>query len=92
MFVILVCQRAGPGLHGLVEHVFSGSRFKVYVPSENVSFMMALSSIRCPNVGREGRQGDVGGDEARAYSRDNLMQRNVEVEVVRFFSLFQVGL
>ncbi|KAG5176046.1 hypothetical protein JKP88DRAFT_270898 [Tribonema minus] len=75
-------QRAGGGMRALVEHVFSGSRFKVHVPKENVAFMLALSAVRCPQVGRDGRPGEPCGDAARAFSRDALMQRNVEVEVL----------
>lgn len=35
---------------GIIEHVFTGSRFKVTIPSENVTLQLALSQVRTPIV------------------------------------------
>ena len=40
-------QRAGQ-TKAVVDYVFNGSRFKLFVPSENCYIMFALSNIRCP--------------------------------------------
>jgi staphylococcal nuclease domain-containing protein 1 len=82
-------------MRAVVEHVFSGSRFKVLVPKENVAFMLALSAVRCPQVGRDGRAGEPCGDAARTFSRHAILQRGVEVEVVsdspfNFFLIIKV--
>ncbi|CAM9480909.1 unnamed protein product, partial [Ectocarpus fasciculatus] len=71
----------------IVEHVFGGSRFKVFVPKENCAFMFAMTEVRCPQPPRAGdnrgggRPGDPFGREALAFSREKLMQRNVELRV-----------
>ncbi|CAM9546987.1 unnamed protein product, partial [Discosporangium mesarthrocarpum] len=41
-------------LKGVVEHVFSGSRFKVHVPKENCAFTLAMTEVRCPQAPRAG--------------------------------------
>ncbi len=40
-------QRSGQ-TKAIVDYVFSGSRFKLFVPSENCFIMFALANIRCP--------------------------------------------
>ncbi|CAM9976725.1 unnamed protein product, partial [Laminaria digitata] len=72
----------------IVEHVFGGSRFKVFVPKENCAFMFAMTEVRCPQPPKAGdstrggaRPGDPFGREALAFSREKLMQRNVELKV-----------
>lgn len=40
-------QRAGQ-TKAIVDYVFNGSRYKLFVPSENCYIMFALSNIRCP--------------------------------------------
>ncbi|CAN0280563.1 unnamed protein product, partial [Hapterophycus canaliculatus] len=40
----------------IVEHVFGGSRFKVYVPKENCAFMFAMTEVRCPQPPRAGER------------------------------------
>ena len=44
-------QRSG-ALKATVEYVFSGSRYKLWIPKENCSIMFALSEVRCPQVSR----------------------------------------
>lgn len=38
---------------GVVEHVFTGSRFKISIPSENVTLQLALSQVRTPQVTKQ---------------------------------------
>eukprot|EP01041_Mallomonas_annulata_P007052 gene7052-14351_t len=38
----------------IVEHVFTGSRFKVIIPSENCAIQLSLSQVRAPLPGRAG--------------------------------------
>ena len=74
-------------VRAVVEYVFSGSRFKLFIPSENCSVMMALTSLRTPNPSRggtapgdkSGRAGDPFGEEAKTFTRQHLLQRTVEV-------------
>ena len=40
-------MRAGT-IRANVEFVFNGSRFKLYVPSENCHIVFALEDLRCP--------------------------------------------
>ena len=36
----------------IIEHIFTGSRFKVTIPSENVTLQLALSQVRTPMVSK----------------------------------------
>jgi len=38
---------------GVVEHVFNGSRMKIYVPSHNCMISFALGGVRCPQPTRK---------------------------------------
>jgi staphylococcal nuclease domain-containing protein 1 len=79
-------QRAGK-LHAVVEYVLSGHRLKLYVPKEGVSIAFAPSGIKTPQRAsaasrdRPAAPGEPFGDEAFAYTRENFMQREVEVEI-----------
>lgn len=74
-------------VRAVVEYVFSGSRFKVYIPSENCSVMLALTSLRTPNPPRgsavpgdkNARAGDPFGEDAKTHARQHLHQRTIEV-------------
>ncbi|CAM9650495.1 unnamed protein product [Chrysoparadoxa australica] len=68
-------------MRAIVEHVFTGSRFKVLVPKENCSFMVALSMIKCPQPAKQDRKAEPFGDAARAFTRDTLMQRMISLVV-----------
>src|SRR5690606_24861030 len=67
--------------------VFTGSRFKILIPTEDCAIQLALTVIRCPNPGRPadgktpGRATEPFGEEARAFSREKLNQRFVEIEI-----------
>ncbi|KAL3792499.1 hypothetical protein HJC23_008421 [Cyclotella cryptica] len=79
-------QRAGM-TKAVVDYVFNGSRFKLFVPSENCYIMFALSNIRCPqpspNPGAstkgQTKAAEPFGDNSKRHSRLNVMQRTVEI-------------
>lgn len=71
-----------------IEYVFSGGRFKVFIPKMNCFLFFALSGMRCPSRARKPRDGKGAtkpaeplSGEAFTYSRHNLMQRDVVIEV-----------
>lgn len=47
-------QRGGD-LTAIVDYVFSGHRFKLTVPKQNVSLIMAVSGVKCPHAPRPGQ-------------------------------------
>ena len=77
-------QRAGL-TKAVVDYCFTGSRFKLFVPSENCYIMFALSNIRCPqpspNPNSKGaaKAAEPFGDNSKRHSRLNVMQRTVEI-------------
>lgn len=73
-------QRAGT-MKGVVEHVVAGHRLKVEVPAQKVILMMSLSGVKCPMTSRGERAGEPLGDEAAAWTRQHLLQREVELTV-----------
>ncbi|CAN8073395.1 unnamed protein product [Agarophyton chilense] len=83
-------QRNGP-YRGLVEYVSTASRFRVFLSSESMLITLALRAVRCPQPTRksfapdgsvtEEVPGEPHGDEAIDFARDNIMQREVEVEI-----------
>jgi len=79
-------QRAGR-MEGLVEFVASGSRARLYIPRETCLVTFLLSGISCPRASRPGQGGGAEvpaepyGAEALLYTKENILQREVEVEV-----------
>ena len=75
-------QRAGT-MKGLVEYVFNGCRFKIFIPKENCSCAFTLDDVRCPQPSplsdRDQRKAEPFGDEAKRFSRLKFLQRNVEL-------------
>ena len=71
----------------VVDHVFNGALFKLYIPGENCYIRFAPASIRCPqpspspSAKASGRAAEPFGDEAKCHSKANLMQRAVEIDV-----------
>ncbi|KAI3463513.1 hypothetical protein Pfo_020176 [Paulownia fortunei] len=59
----------------VVEYVLSGHRFKIDIPKATCSVAFSLSGVRCP--GRD----EPYSDEAIAFMRRKIMQRDVEIEV-----------
>ncbi|XP_058515623.1 LOW QUALITY PROTEIN: staphylococcal nuclease domain-containing protein 1-like [Ochotona princeps] len=80
-----------PRLDCIVDYVFNASRYKLRVPSQNLWISFALSGVRSPqasaraggvsNVRGGGREAEPFGDEALAYARSRLLQREVRVKV-----------
>lgn len=80
-------QRAGK-CQALVEFVASGSRLRLYIPKETCLITFLLSGIECPrgsrpDPARPGHMipGDDFGDEATRFTRETVLQHEVEVEV-----------
>ncbi|XP_047316902.1 ribonuclease TUDOR 1 [Impatiens glandulifera] len=59
----------------VVEYVLSGHRFKLLIPKETCSIALSLSGVRCPG------RGEPFSEEAIAFMRRKIMQREVEIEV-----------
>jgi len=78
-------QRAGR-MQGVVEFIASGSRLRVYIPRETCVITFLLAGITCPRAGRKMPGGveteaEPWGDEAMAYVKEMILQREVEIEV-----------
>jgi len=56
-----------------VEYVLSGHRFKLLIPKETCSIAFSFSGVRCPG------RGEPYADEALAFMRRKILQRDVEV-------------
>jgi staphylococcal nuclease domain-containing protein 1 len=78
--------RAGK-LKAIVEYVFSGSRFKVFVPTENCHIMFACENIKSPQpsapqsvINRgQARPAEPFGDASKRHARLSVQQRSVEI-------------
>lgn len=62
-------------LPAIVEYVLSGHRFKLLIPKETCSIAFSFSGVRCPG------RGEPYADEALAFMRRKILQRDVEIEV-----------
>lgn len=62
-------------LPAIVEYVLSGHRFKLLIPKETCSIAFSFSGVRCPG------RGEPYADEALAFMRRRILQRDVEIEV-----------
>ncbi|XP_058109846.1 ribonuclease TUDOR 1-like [Magnolia sinica] len=60
-------------LPAIVDYVLSGHRFKLLIPKETCSIPFSFSGVRCP--GRD----EPFSDEAIAFMRRKILQRDVEV-------------
>eukprot|EP00753_Platysulcus_tardus_P007830 PLAT15503.2.p1 GENE.PLAT15503.2~~PLAT15503.2.p1 ORF type:complete len:768 (+),score=424.10 PLAT15503.2:465-2768(+) len=69
-------------LKGVVDYVYSGSRVKLYLPSENALYNLAFVGIKAPQTpSRDGTGGQPFGVEAQQMTYRLLMQREVDVQV-----------
>lgn len=77
-------QRAGRS-EAIVEYVFSGSRLKLYMPKETCLITFLLAGIECPRGARNApggvQEGEPFSEEATMYTKELVLQREVEVEV-----------
>ncbi|KAJ3158927.1 hypothetical protein HDU86_002096 [Geranomyces michiganensis] len=74
-------QRAG-NVAGVVDYVSSGSRFRIFVPTQNCTLTLVLGGIRAPRAAmRPGEKAEPFGVEALAFAAKRAMQRDVEFSV-----------
>lgn len=59
----------------VVEYVLSGHRYKIDIPKATCSIALSLSGVRCPG------RGEPYSEEAIAFMRRKIMQRDVEVVI-----------
>jgi len=77
-------MRAGK-LRGIVEFIFNGGLFKIYIPSENCHIRFSPNYIRCPQPSpspgskQQSRPAEPFGDEAKRHARLHVLQRQVEI-------------
>ncbi|KAG6383090.1 hypothetical protein SASPL_157160 [Salvia splendens] len=62
-------------MSAVVEYVLSGHRYKIDIPKATCSIALSLSGVRCPG------RGEPYSEEAIAFMRRKIMQRDVEIEV-----------
>lgn len=71
---------------GVIDYVFNGALFKIFIPSENCYIRFAPGMVRCPQPSPSpgskaaSKPAEPFGDEAKCYSKSNLMQRTVEID------------
>jgi len=71
-------------LTGVVDYCFTGSRFKIYIPSENVLISFAIAGVRAPIAKKNedgSRDPNPYGDMALNIVKKNLLQRQVKIEI-----------
>ena len=62
-------------MSAIVEYVLSGHRYKIDIPKATCSIALSLSGVRCPG------RGEPYSEEAIAFMRRKIMQRDVEVVI-----------
>lgn len=78
-------MRAGK-IKGIVEFVFNGALFKIFIPSENCHIRFSPNYVRCPQPSpspgskQQSRPAEPFGDESKRYARLNVLQRQVEID------------
>ncbi|KAK1933976.1 Ribonuclease TUDOR 1 [Phytophthora citrophthora] len=71
----------------VVEHVYSATRVKLFVPKENCLINFVVAGVKCPQPARHGAQGVIIqpaeplGEEAKLFTKRSVMQREVMVEI-----------
>lgn len=63
----------------ICEHVMSGHRVKLFIPTQGVAIAFSPSSVRCPARAQPGASGgraeaEPFGEEAFAFTRNNVLQ------------------
>lgn len=72
---------------GIVEFVASGSRLRLFIPKDSCLVTFLLAGISCPRSSRPAmngvpaQEGEPYGDEALAFTRDRVLQRDVNVHI-----------
>ena len=75
-------QRQGKML-AVVEFCYSGSRFKLFIPSADTFLNFTLSTVSCPTTAgrREGAVDEPFGQEATDFAKLTLLQRDVYIRI-----------
>ncbi|KAJ3100905.1 hypothetical protein HDU97_001845 [Phlyctochytrium planicorne] len=73
-------QRSGY-ISGVVDFVAAGSRFKVWIPSQNTKITLVLAGIRTPKAGRLNEKAEQFGPESLEFANRKILQRDVEIFV-----------
>merc|ERR1712226_868157 len=78
-------QRAGR-MQAVVEFIASASRYRLYIPRETCVITFLLSGVSCPRGDRTMpggvfQEGDPFGNEATTFIKEQIMQKEVEIEV-----------
>ena len=69
-------------IKGIVEYVWSGSRFKIFLPSLSCRLTFILAGVQTPRpAGGKMKTGDAFGAEAAQFSSKKVFQREVEISV-----------
>lgn len=68
-------------VEAVLEFIVNAARVKVSVPSQNAVFMLSLSGVKAPQLGRQGAADEPFAKEAAQFVRTRFLQRNVEIEV-----------
>eukprot|EP01083_Nonionella_stella_P141079 434030_1 len=78
-------------MEAVVEYVFSGSRFKLFFPSENTVISFVLQGVRCERHVTEAGEpsADQSGVQALKLSRNLCHQRTVNVQINAFLDKTQ---
>ena len=92
-------QRSGSGMAGIpklpafVEYVLGPARLKLYIPRENVCLSLNMAGIAAPSLPMPNSKDepDSCGAEALFFTRKNLLQRTIEVQVEHFHKGTFVG-
>ena len=78
-------MRAGT-VKAVVEYVFNGSRYKLFVPSENCHIIFALANLKSPQPsapayasGVQTKPSEPFGDISKYHARLHLLQRTVQI-------------
>eukprot|EP00968_Pinguiococcus_pyrenoidosus_P020470 scaffold2405_cov211-Pinguiococcus_pyrenoidosus.AAC.4 len=76
-------RRETRGFRARVEHVFNGGMFKIVIPREGLALMFRIGALRVPKPASaaSSRAPEPLADEAKAYARKHLNQRDIEVVI-----------
>ncbi|EGG14559.1 nuclease domain-containing protein [Cavenderia fasciculata] len=66
--------------NAVIDYVFSGQRYKVYIPKECIVINFSLAHVRAPKRG-ENAENDELSNQALLFSRELLHQRDVQVQI-----------
>ncbi|SCV72043.1 BQ2448_4737 [Microbotryum intermedium] len=65
---------------GVVDYVVAGSRFKIFIPKQDIKLTLVLSGIRAPRPARNASEkSEPFGAEAAQFAARKCMQKDVEV-------------